>query len=30
MKCDPNPGGKGKPEWILRVRVTDDGVLELF
>ena len=25
MKYDPNPGGKDKAEWILRVRVTDGG-----
>ena len=30
MKYDPNPGGTGKPHWILRVRVTDGGLLERF
>ena len=31
MKYDPNPGGKYKPpHWILRVRMTDGGLLARF
>ena len=32
LKHDPNPGGKDipTPHWILRVRMTEDGLLERF
>ena len=32
LKHDPNPGGKDipTPHWILRVRKTEDGLLERF